>query len=154
MADPLDRATATAHSWKPGPKTISLGAALLITAVLMYVSLRGLEWRQVWRTMAGANGPDLGFVFALSSTTLFLRALRWRILLTADGPIGVRTVFWANAAGYFGNNFLPARAGELVRTLMVSSRSGPDRILTCWPRHCQSGSRTRSLWSRSVPSCF
>jgi uncharacterized protein (TIRG00374 family) len=33
-------------------------------------------------------------------------------------------VFSATAAGYFGNNFLPARAGELVRTFMVSSRSG------------------------------
>ena len=124
MADTLDGATAVAHSWRHGPKTVSVGVALLITAALMYASLRGIEWRQVWRTMAGANLPDLGFVFALSSTTLFLRALRWRILLTADGPVGVRTVFWANAAGYFGNNFLPARAGELVRTLMLSSRSG------------------------------
>ena len=34
------------------------------------------------------------------------------------------TAFWATAAGYFGNNFLPARAGELVRTFMISSRSG------------------------------
>jgi uncharacterized protein (TIRG00374 family) len=33
-------------------------------------------------------------------------------------------VFWATAAGYFGNNFLPARAGELVRTMMISARSG------------------------------
>ena len=33
-------------------------------------------------------------------------------------------MFWATAAGYFGNNFLPARAGELVRTFMISSKSG------------------------------
>src|ERR1700691_3415518 len=98
MADTLNETTATAHPWRPSPKTVSLGVALLITSLLMYVSLRGIEWRQVWRTMAGANLPDLGVVFALFSTTLFLRALRWRILLTADGPIGVRTVFRANAA--------------------------------------------------------
>ena len=58
------------------------------------------------------------------TVTLFLRAFRWRILLTAEGPVEVRTAFWATSAGYFGNNFLPARAGELVRTFMISSRCG------------------------------
>jgi uncharacterized protein (TIRG00374 family) len=54
----------------------------------------------------------------------FLRALRWRILLNAEGQFRVGTVFSANMAGYLGNNFLPARAGELVRTWIISSRSG------------------------------
>jgi len=60
----------------------------------------------------------------LSAGSLFVRAVRWRILLRAEGDVGVSAAFWATAAGYFGNNFLPARAGELVRTLMISSRSG------------------------------
>jgi glycosyltransferase 2 family protein len=37
------------------------------------------------------------------------------------------TSFWATAAGYFGNQFLPARAGEIVRTMMVSSAAGLGR---------------------------
>jgi hypothetical protein len=44
--------------------------------------------------------------------------------LNAEGTVSVPTVFWATTAGYFGNNFLPARAGELVRTFMISSASG------------------------------
>src|SRR4029077_191859 len=59
--------------------------------------------------------------------TLSLRALRWRILLTAKGPVHVMDAFWATAAGYFGNNFLPARAGELVRTYMIGSCSGLEK---------------------------
>src|SRR5262249_43607176 len=39
----------------------------------------------------------------------------------------VMTVFWAMMAGYLGNNFLPARAGELVRTFIISSRSSLTR---------------------------
>jgi uncharacterized protein (TIRG00374 family) len=53
--------------------------------------------------------------------------LRWRVLLSAEGPVDVSTTFWATSAGYFGNNFLPFRAGEVVRTLMVSARTGMSK---------------------------
>ena len=52
----------------------------------------------------------------LLAVTLFLRAMRWRILLRAEADVSVGAAFWATSAGYFGNSFLPARAGELVRT--------------------------------------
>ena len=61
-----------------------------------------------------------------STVTLFLRACRWRILLNAEANVSIPTTFWATAAGYFGNNFLPARAGEIVRSYMISARSGLD----------------------------
>jgi uncharacterized protein (TIRG00374 family) len=40
--------------------------------------------------------------------------------------------FWAAAAGYVGNNVLPARAGEIIRSLLVSRRSslGKAFVLT------------------------
>jgi len=106
------------------PKAISLGIAFLLAAVLLYYSLRGIEWRQAGHVIAGASPGRLALVAALMSAALFLRAFRWRILLTAEGRVPVATAFWATSAGYFGNNFLPARAGELVRTFMISSRCG------------------------------
>jgi glycosyltransferase 2 family protein len=102
----------------------SLAIATLLAAVLLYYSLRGIEWRQVGRLVAGANPALLALTAAIGTTTLFLRAVRWRILLNAEGTVGVSAAFWATAAGLFGNNFLPARAGELVRTYMISSQSG------------------------------
>jgi uncharacterized protein (TIRG00374 family) len=106
------------------PKAISLGIAFLLAAVLLYYSLRGIEWREVGRLVAGARLGRLAFAAAMITGTLFLRAVRWRILLTAEGLVDVPAAFWATSAGYFGNNFLPARAGELVRTFMISSRCG------------------------------
>jgi glycosyltransferase 2 family protein len=102
---------------------VSVGVAVLLAAVLLYYSLRGIEWRQVARIVMGAAPGSLALAAAISTASLFLRALRWRILLNAEGAVDVSTAFWATAAGYFGNNFLPARGGELVRTLMISSRS-------------------------------
>jgi len=112
--------------WIPGGKGITVGLAFLLAAVLLYYSLRGIEWREVARIVAAAKLRYLGLAVVVSTGTLLLRALRWRILLNAHGAVDLPTVFWATAAGYFGNSFLPARAGELVRTVLVSSRSTLD----------------------------
>src|SRR4051794_16085154 len=115
---------ASGRSRIPGWKTVSSAAGFVLGAVLLYVSLRGIDWRQVWTLLSGAKPAYLVAGCSLSITSLFLRSIRWRILLCAEGPVSVAAAFWATSAGYFGNTFLPARAGELVRTFMISSRSG------------------------------
>src|SRR5688572_18255758 len=107
-------------------KAISLAVAVGLAAVLLYYSLRGIDWRQVGRIVAGAEPARLLLTVVLGTIALGFRAVRWRILINAEGAVSVPAAFWATAAGYFGNNFLPARAGELVRTFMISSRSGLD----------------------------
>ena len=82
-----------------------------------------MEWSRVWRTIASARPPYLAAAVGFTVFSFFLRALRWRILLNAEAHFSVGTVFWANSAGYLGNNFLPARAGEVIRSLLISSRS-------------------------------
>jgi hypothetical protein len=82
-----------------------------------------VEWSRVWRTIASARPPYLAAAVGFTVFSFFLRALRWRILLNAEAHFSVGTVFWANSAGYLGNNFLPARAGEVIRSLLISSRS-------------------------------
>ncbi|HYT73299.1 MAG TPA: lysylphosphatidylglycerol synthase transmembrane domain-containing protein, partial [Vicinamibacterales bacterium] len=109
-----------------GRRAVWLGVATALAAGLLYYSLRGIEWRQVARTVSGAEPGRLMLAAALATVSLFFRAFRWRLLLNAEGTVSVPTAFWATAAGYFGNNFLPARGGELVRTLMISSRSALD----------------------------
>src|SRR5205085_5568240 len=105
-------------------KAVTFGIAFVLAAVLLYYSLRGIEWRQVGRLVASARLGYLALTAGIGTVTLFLRSFRWRILLTAEGRVSIPDAFWATAAGYFGNNFLPARAGELVRTYMVSARTG------------------------------
>jgi uncharacterized protein (TIRG00374 family) len=94
-----------------------------LAAALLYLSLRGVDWKRVWQTIAGARWGFLAAGCGCSCFSFFLRALRWRILLNAEERLSVAQVFSANMAGYLGNSFLPARAGELVRTLVISARS-------------------------------
>ncbi|MCU1263428.1 MAG: hypothetical protein JWO80_6313 [Bryobacterales bacterium] len=94
-----------------------------VSAVLLYLALRGVEWSRVGQIVASARWPVLLMSVVLAPIQPLLRATRWRVLLNAEGRIALGTVFWANSAGYFGNSFLPGRAGELVRTMMISRRS-------------------------------
>jgi glycosyltransferase 2 family protein len=82
-----------------------------------------VDWHTVWHTIAGARLEYIAGALAITTSSFFWRSVRWRILLNAEADFSVPTVFWANMAGYLGNNFLPARAGELIRTLLISSRS-------------------------------
>jgi glycosyltransferase 2 family protein len=98
-------------------------SSILLAAALLYFSLRKVDWRQVWESISHCNLAWLALGVALSFLSYFLRGLRWRVLLNTQAHLPVLPVFWANSAGYLGNNVLPARAGELIRTAMVSSRS-------------------------------
>jgi len=62
-------------------------------------------------------------IFIWGSIGGWVRALRWHILLTVEKSIPAINVFWANMAGYLGNNILPARAGELIRAMYVSKEN-------------------------------
>jgi uncharacterized membrane protein YbhN (UPF0104 family) len=97
--------------------------AIPLAAFLLYWSLRGVDWKTVWSIIAGAHWEFLAAACLFVGFSFFLRSLRWRILLNAEENLSVSAVFCATMAGYMGNAFLPARAGELVRTLVVSGRS-------------------------------
>jgi uncharacterized protein (TIRG00374 family) len=109
-------------------KLIYWTISLLIAVPLLYLSFQDIDWARVRRTWSVAQFPLMAGACSLITVTLFLRSLRWRLLLLADRHVTIPAAFWATSAGYFGNNFLPARAGELIRTMMVSSRSGLSRM--------------------------
>jgi len=98
-----------------------------LAVLLLYFAVRGVEWGRVWDLIARASWIWLLAVIGSTSFSSLLRSLRWRVLLNARAYFDIPTVFWANMAGYLGNNFLPARAGELVRTFIISSRSSLTR---------------------------
>ena len=59
-----------------------------------------------------------------------MRAVRWRIMLSAAGAPGrARPVWQATAIGFMANNVLPARGGELARAY-AASRLVPCRFTT------------------------
>lgn len=77
----------------------------------------------MWHIVLGARWQYLAAGAGITIFNYFVRSTRWRVLLNARGHLGVATVFWASMAGYMGNSFLPARAGEVVRSFIISGQS-------------------------------
>jgi glycosyltransferase 2 family protein len=147
----------TADGAAPEPGAVRRSAwswvfAGALAAVLLYLSLRGVDWRQVWAVMEGARWRYLAIACLVSSVSYFLRAVRWRILLNAEGHLSIGTTFAANMAGYLGNSLLPARAGELIRTFIISSRSSLSKtyVLTTALAERMTDAIALVLWSSVV----
>ena len=97
--------------------------AISLAAGLLWWSVRGTDWRHVGTILADARWTLIALGCGMGSVSYFMRALRWRVLLSARERLGAVTVFWATMAGYLCNNLLPGRAGEFVRSVMISRRS-------------------------------
>lgn len=98
--------------------------SLLLASVLLYFTLRDLDWLVFWKTIQNGHYEFLLLTIPIASTNYFLRTLRWNIFLRSEKKIPILSVFWANMVGYMGNAYLPARAGELLRSAFLGQKSG------------------------------
>ena len=98
--------------------------------MLLYVSLRGISWSGVWLLVSRAAPAPLALGFLVASFSLFARTIRWRLLLRTAGDVSITATFAAISTGYCGNLFLPARAGELIRMLMIHRAYGRNSGLS------------------------
>ena len=96
---------------------------LLLAGGLLFLALRGIQWRDVVQSFRLASPELLILAFIIMTGTHLLRSVRWRLLLRADQPVRWPTVFWALEAGYLGNSLLPARLGELIRSALIGMRT-------------------------------
>lgn len=97
---------------------------LILAGVLLVLALRGVDWKQTLVALAGSRIELLFLACLIFNVGYFTRSLRWRVLLSAKQPIAPLDVYGATMVGYFGNDFLPARAGELMRAVLLGRRTG------------------------------
>jgi glycosyltransferase 2 family protein len=97
--------------------------SLALAGGLVLLLLRQVNPAEVGRRIAAASGPWLWASAALAVLTYVLRAWRWIWILRPAGRVGFGPSFYATAVGFAGN-FLPARAGEIIRPAILSRDTG------------------------------
>ena len=70
---------------------------------------------------------DIKYKFVLLACVLlvssvWLRAIRWKYLFKAEDGVETYSLFRYELIGYFGNNVLPLRLGELLRSYILGKR--------------------------------
>jgi uncharacterized protein (TIRG00374 family) len=97
--------------------------SLALTAGLVWLLLRQVHPGEVARRIADASPAWLALSVTLAMGTYLLRAWRWMWILRPAGRVGFGPAFYATAVGFAGN-FLPARAGEIIRPALLSRDTG------------------------------
>ncbi|HKI55178.1 MAG TPA: lysylphosphatidylglycerol synthase transmembrane domain-containing protein, partial [Anaerolineales bacterium] len=97
---------------------------VLISAVFIWLALGGLQLNEFWNVVKQANYiwliPGVGVYFI----GVWIRAWRWHYLLGPIKKISTKTMFPITTIGYMGNNIYPARAGEVLRAVILKRREG------------------------------
>lgn len=104
--------------------------ALLVPAVVSVVALVAVVWwasRQQMPALPAASValPRLAAALGLYAVATALRGERWLRLLRHGGARLSRTDAYAvTTVGYMGNNALPARAGDVLKSVLSSRHAG------------------------------
>jgi len=95
---------------------------VLISILFIWLALRGLRLDEFWGAVGQANYWWLLPGVAIYFVGVWVRAWRWHYLLGPIKKISTKTMFPITTIGYMGNNIYPARAGEVLRAVILKRK--------------------------------
>ena len=100
----------------------------IVTVLALFLAFRGIDWRDVFDHIRTGNKFYLFLATLFTITSYLIRSYRWIYFF----PEKTLTFFKAAKVlflGFFMNNVLPARAGEVVRAHMGAQLAKKTRTL-------------------------
>ncbi len=102
-------------------KSLKYILLLLFAVFILWFFGRNLDWTEIKNDLSRANGYYLAAATLIICLGYFLRALRWRTLLSPVAKTSLRELFAATTVG-FSVISIVGRAGEIVRPMWLSMR--------------------------------
>ena len=103
----------------------ALGIGISVLALALVV--RSVDLAAAGEALRGADLRWMVALVAFIAADVFLRAIRWKVLLRPVADVPLRMTLSSLLVGYLANNVLPARLGEVVRSHDLGERSGISR---------------------------
>jgi glycosyltransferase 2 family protein len=103
---------------------LQLFIGILISGVALYFAVKGLKWQAVLHGFSAISIRWYLIATAIMIFSVWVRAYRWSFFLKNHGHVSVYTLHKGVMIGYFGNNVLPFRLGELLRAYSTSTLTG------------------------------
>src|SRR5450755_1795477 len=109
----------------PRNRTLRVAISLGLAALLLVLFLRTLDFAAVGRAIAAAH---VRWLVVATTAGLFgtplLRSWRWGLLLKKAGRPSYMKLNSATSIGFAASTLLPARAGEIVRPVVLAKEAG------------------------------
>lgn len=102
---------------------------LAVSLVSVALVLRVAEPAETAAVLGAAQGPLVALVVALVAGDVLLRSTRWHRLLRPVAPLPWITVVRFAWIGFLANAVLPARLGEVVRSVLLGRHAGISRTM-------------------------
>jgi hypothetical protein len=102
--------------------------AILISVIFLYFAIRGVSWNEFTKQLLNCRVEYLIPAIAITLVNYFVRSQRWGILLRGKQHVSASTLFWACGVGYLGNNFLPFRSGDVIRSIALGQNTGISKV--------------------------
>jgi uncharacterized protein (TIRG00374 family) len=98
-------------------------AGLLLGGILVYLSVRGIDFQDVAKNLRGIDGGYLLPALILMAAMQWLRSVRWGILLSPLEKVNQLSLFSVSNVGFLAIMAIPARLGELARPYLITQHS-------------------------------
>ncbi len=105
-------------------KKIALYAGLTLSILFLWLALRHASWNEIVAAFERARWWCLIPMLVCQFVFYFLKAIRWRQLLSQTIEISSASLVPAMMVGAAGNNLLPAHSGELIRVYLAGEKFG------------------------------
>jgi glycosyltransferase 2 family protein len=102
---------------------LQITAIAALTVFFLWLFLRNADLAGVGRIIATTNVLWLVVALLVNLSALFLRTVRWRVILDPDNPPPFYPTFFANTIGYMLSTLLPIRAADVARPALLARRT-------------------------------
>lgn len=102
---------------------LKLSGTSLLAVVFLVLAFRDVDWTELLAVVSKVYPLFLLLGCATLTASYFLRGIRWGLLLESHKATP-SMMFWATAVGYLGNVLLPARAGDIIRGVVIARQTG------------------------------
>jgi len=101
---------------------LKIWAGVAISLFFIWLAFRKVDYVALGAVFSGA---DYRYILPATAITLFqffLRAARWGHLVEPIKKVKIASLFSATSIGFMGNNILPARIGEFLRSYAIGKK--------------------------------
>ena len=99
-----------------------------VATLCLYFAFKQVNLEDINRAISNSNFYYILIALLTTYITFILRSIRWKILLDSPSNLKLNKYISTTHIGYFLNNILPFRAGDLGRAKLLSNHSNQIRF--------------------------